>query len=210
MDATRRAALLVGIVSGLAYLILAVLAFRQHFFDLDHATVALMSSLRDPRLKSLMEALTGLGSGWALIPLSLATFLWLRHRGHPIAKFVPLMVLGAYVIFALSKWIVSRPRPRMSGYGFPSAHTFGSVVFFGGLIYLLWTSGLGRASRWTGTIALVLLIVGIAFSRLYLRSHWLSDVVGGVAGGTAYLVFFLLAVDRRPRPSGRSATTSAP
>ena len=98
----------------------------------------------------------------------------------------------------------------MSGYGFPSAHTFGSVVFFGGLIYLLWTSGLGRASRWTGTIALVLLIVGIAFSRLYLRSHWLSDVVGGVAGGTAYLVFFLLAVDRRPRPSGRSATTSAP
>jgi len=67
MDATRRAALLVGIVSGLAYLILAVLAFRQHFFDLDHATVALMSSLRDPRLKSLMEALTGLGSGFTRI-----------------------------------------------------------------------------------------------------------------------------------------------
>jgi len=210
MDATRRAALLVGMVSALAYLILAVLAFNQHFFDLDHATVALMSSLREPRLKSLMEVLTGLGSGWALIPLSLATFLWLRHRGHPIAKFVPLMVLGAYVVFALSKWIVGRPRPRMSGYGFPSAHTFGSVVFFGGLIYLLWTSELGRVARWTGTALLVLLIAGIAFSRLYLRSHWLSDVVGGVAGGAAYLVFFLLAVDRRPAQRAEGVRTSAP
>jgi membrane-associated phospholipid phosphatase len=202
MDATRRAALLVAMVSGLAYLVLAVLAFGQHFFDLDHTTLALIASARDPRLKSLMEALTGLGSGWVLIPLSLATFLLLRHRAHPIAKFVPLMVLGAYVVFALSKWVVSRPRPRMSGYGFPSAHTFGSVVFFGGLIYLLWTSGLGRVSRWSGTVVLVILIVGIAFSRLYLRSHWLSDVVGGAAGGTAYLLFFLLAVDRRPHPRG--------
>jgi len=210
MDGTRRTALLVGMVSALAYLILAVLAFTQHFFDLDHATLALMSSLREPRVKFLMEVLTTLGSGWALIPLSLATFLWLRHRGRSIAKFVPLMVLGAYVAFALSKWIVGRPRPRMSGYGFPSAHTFGSVVFFGGLIYLLWTSDFGRATRWTGTIGLVLLIVGIAFSRLYLRSHWLSDVVGGVAGGAAYLVFFLLAVDRRPNPSAERVTTSAP
>ena len=187
-----------------------MLAFSQHFFDLDHATVALMTSLRGPRLKFLMEVLTGFGSGWALIPLSLATFLLLRHRGHPIAKFVPLMVLGAYVVFALSKWIVGRPRPRMSGYGFPSAHTFGSVVFFGGLIYLLWTSDLARLARWAGTVLLVLLIVGIAVSRLYLRSHWLSDVAGGLAGGAAYLVFFLLAVDRRPNPQVERATTSAP
>jgi membrane-associated phospholipid phosphatase len=210
MDATRRAALLVGMACALAYLILAVLAFQQHFFDLDHATVALMTTLREPRVKSLMEVVTGLGSGWALLPFSLVTFLWLRHRGRPIAKFVPPMVLGAYVVFALSKWIVGRPRPRMSAYGFPSAHTFGSVVFFGGLIYLLWTSEIGRVSRWTGTIALVLLIAGIAFSRLYLRSHWLSDVVGGLAGGAAYLVFFLLAVDRRPNPVAEPATTSAP
>ena len=66
MDATRRAALLVAMVSGLAYLVLAVLAFGQHFFDLDHTTLALIASARDPRLKSLMEALTGLGSGAAL------------------------------------------------------------------------------------------------------------------------------------------------
>ena len=54
-------------------------------------------------------------------------------------KLIPWMVVGAYAVFTLSKWIVARPRPRLSPYGFPSAHTFGAVVFFGGLIYLLWT-----------------------------------------------------------------------
>ena len=55
--------------------------------------------------------------------------------------------------------------------------------------------------RWAGTLAMLLLIVGVAVSRLYLRSHWLSDVVGGATGGAAYLFFFLMAADTRLRPS---------
>jgi membrane-associated phospholipid phosphatase len=52
-----------------------------------------------------------------------------------------------------------------------------------------------------GTAGLLLLILGVALSRLYLRSHWLSDVFGGLTGGVAYLLIFLLAVDPRLRPS---------
>jgi undecaprenyl-diphosphatase len=128
-------------------------------------------------------------------------FVLLWRHGHRAARFVPVMVVGAYVVFALTKWVVARPRPRLSPYGFPSAHTFGAVVFFGGLIYFLWTIELRRIWQWTGTVFLVLLILGVAASRLYLRAHWLSDVLGGFAGGTAYLLFFLLAADPRLRPS---------
>jgi undecaprenyl-diphosphatase len=92
----------------------------------------------------------------------------------------------------------------MSPYGFPSAHTFGAVVFFGGVIYLLWTMEMRPIWRWTGTVLLVLLILGVAVSRLYLRAHWLSDVAGGLTGGAAYLLFFLLAAEPRLRAS-RSA-----
>jgi undecaprenyl-diphosphatase len=113
-------------------------------------------------------------------------------------------VVGAYVFFTLSKWIVARPRPRLSPYGFPSAHTFGAVVFFGGVIYLLWTVEMRPIWRWTGTVVLALLILGVAVSRLYLRAHWLSDVAGGLTGGAAYLLFFLLAAEPKLRPS-RSA-----
>ena len=75
-----------------------------------------------------------------------------------------------------------------------------AAVFFGGVIYLLWTVQIRPVWRWVGTVGLLLLILGVAVSRLYLRSHWLSDVLGGASGGAAYLVIFLLAVDPRLRP----------
>ena len=73
-------------------------------------------------------------------------------------------------------------------------------MFFGGVIYVLWTVEIRPVWRWVGTVGLLLLILGVAVSRLYLRSHWLSDVLGGASGGAAYLVIFLLAVDPRLRP----------
>jgi len=201
MQALRWAVLLLAIVSALAFLVLAAFAFDQRFFDLDHTVDALARSTAHPHVKSLMRVLSGVGSGYGLIPLSALTFVLLKRHGHRLARHVPAMVVGSFIAFALTKWIVARPRPKLSPYGFPSAHTFGAVVFFGGLIYVLWTIELRRVWRWTGTVLLVLLILAIAVSRLYLRSHWLSDVLGGFAGGTAYLLFFLLAVDSRLRPS---------
>jgi membrane-associated phospholipid phosphatase len=201
MEALRRAVLPLAIVSSLAYLVLAVYAFNQQFFDLDHVAAALARSARHPYLTVLMRALSDVASGYALVPLSVVMYIVMRHRGHHAVKYIPWMVVGAYAVFTLSKWIVARPRPRLSPYGFPSAHTFGAVVFFGGLIYLLWTIELSRAWRWTGTVLLGLLILGVAVSRIYLRAHWLSDVLGGAAGGTAYLLFFLLAAEPSLRPS---------
>jgi len=201
MEALRWVVLLLAIVSALAYLVLAVLAFNQQFLDVDHAAHALAQSARHPHLESLMHTLSDLGSGYVLVPLSVGLFVLLWRHGHRAARFVPAMVAGSYVVFALSKWIVARPRPRLSPYGFPSAHTFGAVVFYGGLIYLLWTSELRPVWRWAGTVILTLLIAAIAVSRLYLRAHWLSDVLGGLTGGAAFLLFFLLAVDPRLRPA---------
>ena len=189
------------IVSSLAFLVLAVHAFNQQLFDLDHSADALVQSAQHPYLKILMRALSNAATGYVLVPLSVGLYLYLRHRGHHAVKLIPWMVVGAYALFTLTKWIVARPRPRMSPYGFPSAHTFGAVVFFGGVIYLLWTIEMRPVWRWTGTVVLVLLILGVAVSRLYLRAHWLSDVAGGLAGGTAYLLFFLLAAEPSVRPS---------
>ena len=201
MRALPLAVLVLAIVSGLAFLMLAVLAFNQQFFDLDHSAYDLARSGLYPELKPLMQALSWIGSGYVLAPLSVVAYVLLRRHGHRAARYVPVMLVGAFVVFALAKWIVARPRPKLSPYGFPSAHTFGAVVFFGGVIYALWTIEMRPLWRWAGTLAMLLLIVGVAVSRLYLRSHWLSDVLGGVTGGTAYLLFCLMAVDPRLRPS---------
>jgi undecaprenyl-diphosphatase len=197
--------LLLAIASLLAFVVLGVLAHGHQYFDLDRVVHDLARSAQHPTVKSLMQVVSDLGSGWALLPLSLAAFAGLRRTGHRIARYVPFMVAGSYAVFALTKLIVARPRPRLTPYGFPSAHTFGAVVFYGGLIYVLWTIELRPRWRWAGTVFLTLLIVGIGLSRIYLRSHWLSDVLGGVAGGTALLLFFLLTADPRLRPWRRSS-----
>ena len=201
MQALRWVVLLVAIVSALAFLVLAVLAYNQQFFELDHAAHDLVRGAPYPELRPLMQALSRIGSGYVLIPLCAVVYVLLRRHGHRAARYLPPMFVGAVALFALAKWIVARPRPKLSPYGFPSAHTFGAVVFFGGVIYLLWTLEMRPIWRWLGTVGLVALILGVAVSRLYLRSHWVSDVLGGLAGGTAYLLIFLLAVDPRLRPT---------
>jgi undecaprenyl-diphosphatase len=203
MRARQWVVLVLAIVSGLAFLVLALLAFNQHFFDLDYRAHDLVRSGFYPALKPLMQALSLIGSGYVLVPLSLVAYVLLRRRGQPAARYVPAMLVGSFLAFALTKWIVARPRPKLSAYGFPSAHTFGAVVFFGAVIYALGTIEMRPLWRWTATVGMLLLIAGVAVSRLYLRSHWLSDVLGGVTGGAAYLLFFLMAVDPRLRPSRR-------
>jgi len=188
------------VASTLAFLVLAVLAFNQHFFDLDHSAHDLVRAGLYPELRPLMQALSRIGSGYVLVPLGAVGYLALRRLGHRLARYIPAMLAGAFVFFALAKWTVARPRPKLSPYGFPSAHTFGAVVFFGAVIYALWTIEMRPIWRWTGTVLMLLLIAGVAVSRLYLRSHWLSDVLGGLTGGGAYLLFFLLAADPRLRP----------
>jgi membrane-associated phospholipid phosphatase len=47
----------------------------------------------------------------------------------------------------------------------------------------------------------------VAFSRRYLKKHWISDLAGGFAVGTAYLLIAIWVVEVvsvRPAPAGKS------
>lgn len=148
-----------------------------------------------------MGALTLLGSGYVLAVLAVPGWLLLRRAGHPLARALPALVAGGFLLNVLTKWLVDRPRPRLTQYGFPSGHALGAAIFFGALIYVLWTVPLSRGWRWTGTLASSLLIAAVAYSRLYLKVHWASDVAGGLAGGAAWLLLVLIAIDRWRRPA---------
>jgi undecaprenyl-diphosphatase len=66
-----------------------------------------------------------------------------------------------------------------------------AVTFYGLMIYIL---QLGTATDWIKmviTILLTALIVLIGFSRIYLRVHYASDVLGGFIIGLLWLMISL-------------------
>ena len=105
---------------------------------------------------------------------------------------------GVLVVNVLLKYAYERLRPRfddpiveLSTYSFPSGHTAGAVAFYGVLAAFLvsrFYDARWRAGSVLGAVAAVLLV---AFSRMYLGAHYLSDVVAAMCSSTAWLVLCL-------------------
>lgn len=79
------------------------------------------------------------------------------------------------------------PLVTLSSYGFPSGHTMGATLLYG-LFALLAARTLKTGSaRVACFVAAGLLILMIGLSRIYLGAHFLSDVLGAIAAGIAWL-----------------------
>jgi membrane-associated phospholipid phosphatase len=195
----QRRVIIAAIVALLAFGGLIIIALTPSLHGLDRQLKLAIDESRHPLLEVTMRTITFVGDGSMLFVFTLVTWLILRRAGDRLTRRVPAIMLGSAATEWLVKWLVSRRRPRGGPFAFPSGHVFTSVVFFGLVIYLLWTRDVAWPWRVGGTIACVLVIVGIGLSRIYLRFHWLTDVLGGLTGGTAYLLIALAIADRPAR-----------
>jgi undecaprenyl-diphosphatase len=184
------------VVSLFGYLALAALAAQQQVFALDYGTRAWVAILRHELLQAPMEIVTTLGDHAGLVPLIVvaSAVLWRASRRWAIA--LPVLMLGTGGLQWLAKWTTNRPRPDEAPWGFPSGHVLSLVVFFGLMIYLVATAS-RRRRRWRVLASLVCLVAVavVAFSRLYLDRHWLSDLGGGLSVGLAYLLLAIWLVE---------------
>ncbi|MGH8859967.1 MAG: phosphatase PAP2 family protein, partial [Jatrophihabitantaceae bacterium] len=88
-----------------------------------------------------------------------------------------------------------------SGATFPSGHAIAGAVTAVGLVVVLLPPG---AARWKWEVRAVVFAFLMALSRVYLRAHWLSDVVaGGLLGGALALGWpaLLQTIRGQPEPS---------
>ena len=101
----------------------------------------------------------------------------------------------------LLKQLFQRKRPlspllkAAKGLSFPSGHAIMAVTFYGLLIYILQHSITIDWLRYILTILIVLLIFLIGFSRIYLRVHYASDVLGGFIIGLLWLMISLAVLN---------------
>ena len=153
-------------------------------------------AMRAPGLETPMRGISALGTGWVLLPLAAAGALWLRARHARLAVALLAAGAGAAAAANLAKLLAVRQRPNTALFSYPSAHTFGIVVFVVLLLYVLWVVGAPARGRWLALAAGAVLVVAVGFSRLYLNAHWIGDVLGGFTGGLAFALGAVLLLDR--------------
>ena len=76
-------------------------------------------------------------------------------------------------------------------HGFPSGHTSIALALWGALMLLF-------RRRWVAILSLIMIVM-IAFSRMYLGVHFIADVLGGYVVGAVVLLGFWLAILRKDR-----------
>lgn len=120
-----------------------------------------------------------------------AAFLFLRRGRTNDAALVLLALGGAGLLNAALKLAFHRPRPelasvRLDTYSFPSGHAAVSAVL---LAFAFLAARRVRGWRGRGGIVLAALAAAaaVAFSRLYLGAHYLSDVLAGSSLGLAWV-----------------------
>ncbi len=165
------------------------------------------------RMLAVMNGVTALGSGKVVAGIAALVALvlvWTRRWRRLLA--LALVVPGGMVLDVLLKTAFHRSRPDfgdsmaiLKGYSFPSGHTMAATLLYGVLAAFAVESI--RSWRWRirTVAAAVGLVLLVAFSRMYLGAHYLSDVLGAMAAGAAWLALCLIAVNTLRHYQGRSA-----
>jgi undecaprenyl-diphosphatase len=184
-----------GVSTAVAFGLLGERVLRQRSLGMDRSLDAIADGLAP--LVPLAKVLTLLGSATFILPAAALTCAWLvweKRRWH--AALVGIAVLGQQFVVETLKLTFHRARPpggvvSSIGHSFPSGHTAAIVVFVGVLSYVLLRSQ-PRTRRIGLSLAGIVLSVGVGLSRVVLRVHYPSDVLGGILAGTCWLAVMLL------------------
>lgn len=155
-----------------------------------------------PTLTDAMKFLSLLAS-WPVV-MGICLFMaiyFVRKRSHYRLLALALTIPVGMLLSVMLKFTFHRSRPTwddpilmIESFGFPSGHAMAATLLYG----FLAAFGARKVQAWRWRVLAVLaaglLIVLIGFSRLYLGVHYLSDVLAGMAAGSAWLALCLTVV----------------
>jgi undecaprenyl-diphosphatase len=212
--------LLVSLVALACFLIIAhEVVGEDELTEFDRSVALRMAGHAEDHTGVLLffRFVTNLGGVPAITTLTLlGALLLLARRRWLLATVWLVAAIGGGMLNAGLKHGFQRERPPAAlrdvavtetNLSFPSGHSMGSLIGYGMLGYVLVLRQRRLAARVAVGAGLAGLILLIGCSRVYLRAHWFSDVLGGFAIGTVWLTFCIsgLEIVRRRSLAQREA-----
>ena len=182
------------IISLFAFILIATSVLFKATMKEDLLLYYLLISIKNNILLSVATLLSFLGSIKGLIVVSFFLVFILKSNKQRIFLFLDL--IGSGLIINITKNIFLRERPiigqnLLADYSFPSGHTFIAITFYGFLLYLVMKDKKVSYKKLKEGV-LLFLIITIPLSRLILGVHYLTDILGGITLGLAYLFFLII------------------
>ncbi len=125
---------------------------------------------------------------------------WLRTRDpRPalclLSAFAGAAVLTVVVKYAVNRTPASGPLPSFSAGTFPSGHELFALTVYGTLAVLAVRSRGPWQYRWPVAVPLAAIAACVGLARVYLLDHFLSDVIGSVVLGVAWIAIVVIVLD---------------
>ncbi|MFN8289021.1 MAG: phosphatase PAP2 family protein [Chitinophagaceae bacterium] len=194
-------------VSFLIPVVMIWLVFIYKSSTLDDRVFSVTDPLLSSPLTRCMKMVSFLGSYIFLVPANILLIVWLLVlKRKQLAWHVTVVALSSLGIMSLLKNLFRRPRPDhplvegVTNFSFPSGHAMMGVAFYGLLIWLAAEYIKERKTKILLIVLLSLLLLVIGFSRIYLRMHYVTDVLAGYGIGVIWLytcLHFLARYEKR-------------
>ena len=202
-------ALVMWAISGTISLAMAIQGSADWIQSVDDRVYSFVVENEVAALVWFGEFLGVVGSVVIMAPLMIgvAVFLGAKRRWSALTVWVSAIAVSQLVSITM-KNLYARPRPPLplvetTSFSFPSGHAITGAVFAIGVMFVLVPFARRLPLYWA--IALTYVVV-MAWGRVYVRAHWLSDVTAGIAIGTAViLTAALLIVCLDDRSTSRSS-----
>lgn len=161
---------------------------------IDKAVILFIANFRYPAITMIAVDITSLGSTTVLSILAIFIFiLALMKKDHISACHIIVGSLGAGALTELLKNLFERARPDIvpslvdvHGFSYPSGHSLASAAIYFTLAIIAFRYFSEYKNRSILFLSSGLIVFLIGLSRIYLGVHYPSDVVAGIAIGTAW------------------------
>lgn len=190
-----------------AFTLLSALVGTGSLRVFDRQVAVSFAAVYSPSLLTLFRAVALLGGLELTFLLAVGLFAFLWRQGYRLGAWAAAALPISTLVEAADKQFIDQPGPPRSiahldgpsltmffegsapggGWSFPSGHMTRAVVIYGLLAFVAGRLSTRPLVRRLAPAAAVVLLVALAFDRLYLAVHWESDVIGGLLLGATFL-----------------------